>query len=589
MTWRTCFLVSGFSLTSVMAQDADGDGLPDTWEQANGSDSGVANADADFDRDHVTASEEAVHGLTPLGQWKATAIPSSGGIPIETLIEMNSQGNVAFTSRHIPPLNGRLFHTWLYRATNPGTLTSIPDFAFVYDMNDDEEIVGANFGNGTTGRLYQPWSGTQEYNIGFIDHTYSSSASTYPLRINNLGEITGSHNGLVFYQNFLGLIDAYEDDPYDFEFEDPNLQSFGFTDINDAGTLLGTYALGGVPKAFLYQQSDPTIPGYFFWTDFPSEFPTLPPGANYNPNDDDPADIDIESVVPAGLNDYGEFAGAYRAEGSAPANQGYRGIHYFDGEFSWDLIDPTILDENDNAPSVLGINDWPQMIYSYQAANGPYTSHLYHDHVKASPEDLPITNPAGGTRNFLSGARFITLSNHGHVLVKGKLPGDTADHLYVLELDHDSDSDGLPDDWEMANNVSDASANPDGDQFSNYEEFIYNLDPNVSDVVTDSGSLSLTGGPGLAGNDLDGDGIPNTVETLWGLNRDDDTDAALDADGDGLSNLAEFLAGTSAISMDTDRDGVIDSEELENGTDPRQSDIAQPLTTSSLVMLTPLQ
>ena len=47
-----------------------------------------------------------------------------------------------------------------------------------------------------------------------------------------------------------------------------------------------------------------------------------------------------------------------------------------------------------------------------------------------------------------------------------------------------------------------------------------------------------------------------------------DHDASPNSDNDELSNLAEFIIGTSATNPDTDNDGVSDSAEIENRTDP---------------------
>ena len=44
--------------------------------------------------------------------------------------------------------------------------------------------------------------------------------------------------------------------------------------------------------------------------------------------------------------------------------------------------------------------------------------------------------------------------------------------------------------------------------------------------------------------DSDGDGIPDAVETAWGLNPRDPTDADGDMDADGFTNLEEYLAKT---------------------------------------------
>ncbi|MGI9241081.1 MAG: lectin-like domain-containing protein [Verrucomicrobiales bacterium] len=95
--------------------------------------------------------------------------------------------------------------------------------------------------------------------------------------------------------------------------------------------------------------------------------------------------------------------------------------------------------------------------------------------------------------------------------------------------------------------------------------------------------------------DSDGDGLPNSWETFYGLDPDDnglnpnnngevgdpDQGAAGDPDIDTISNEDEFAVGTNPMSDDTDMDGLLDQFEdltgiyvnpTSTGTDPRLAD-----------------
>ena len=57
--------------------------------------------------------------------------------------------------------------------------------------------------------------------------------------------------------------------------------------------------------------------------------------------------------------------------------------------------------------------------------------------------------------------------------------------------------------------------------------------------------IEYFGGPGVAPVDTDNDGMPDDYEIANGFNPNDKTDAAKDFDKDGATNLAEYLAGTN--------------------------------------------
>ncbi|MEM1113381.1 MAG: sialidase family protein [Pseudomonadota bacterium] len=99
---------------------------------------------------------------------------------------------------------------------------------------------------------------------------------------------------------------------------------------------------------------------------------------------------------------------------------------------------------------------------------------------------------------------------------------------------------------------------------------VWDLDYDPTDDVLVAGTLgrgswSLASAHTLV--DGDNDGIPDFYEIENGLNRLLN-DALADDDSDNLGNLDEFLEGTQADDPDTDDDGILDGDEVANGTDP---------------------
>lgn len=147
-------------------------------------------------------------------------------------------------------------------------------------------------------------------------------------------------------------------------------------------------------------------------------------------------------------------------------------------------------------------------------------------------------------------------------------------------VDPDEDGDGLPDAWEDEHFTNTTAQNgtgdPDGDGLNNTEEFELGTDPNNADSdgdgINDGDEVANGGDPtdasdgGAASLDSDGDGLLDAWEQehFGDLNQT----GSDDPDADGLNNTAEQANGTDPNVADTDGDGVNDGEEIADGTDP---------------------
>ncbi len=203
------------------------------------------------------------------------------------------------------------------------------------------------------------------------------------------------------------------------------------------------------------------------------------------------------------------------------------------------------------------------------------------------------TNPAIAT---VDGAGVVTAVSSGTVLVAATVEGVIGSVSLTVALNVDSDSDGLPDDFEIANglnpnNPADAGFDPDNDGLTNLQEFQNGSSLTIADTdgdgLTDGEDVSRGLSP--IDPDSDDDGVLDGAEVAFGsdpLDADSDNDGLPDgvevrilgnplnaspngdADFDQLSNLDEVLLGTDPLDPDTDNDTVFDGVEVQLGCNP---------------------
>jgi len=152
------------------------------------------------------------------------------------------------------------------------------------------------------------------------------------------------------------------------------------------------------------------------------------------------------------------------------------------------------------------------------------------------------------------------------------------DALETDPRDGDTDSDGMPDGWEVNMQldplVDDAGDDPDSDTLSNLEEYGYGTHPKKPDTDSDGLDDNVeinTHGTDPVDSDSDDDGMPDGYEIAQSFDPNVD-DASDDADSDGLSNLEEYQHGTDPHDSDSDDDGMEDGWEVDNALNPKLDD-----------------
>ena len=154
----------------------------------------------------------------------------------------------------------------------------------------------------------------------------------------------------------------------------------------------------------------------------------------------------------------------------------------------------------------------------------------------------------------------------------------------------DVDGDGMPDSWEDTNgtnkNSADHLADKDGDGLINLQEFLNNTNPSVADTDADGASdylevMVLRTDPLVyTPFDTDGDGVLNMNDAF-----PNDPSESVDTDGDGtgnnadtdddndwLTDIEEAIFGSDPLNPDTDGENLGDHAESVWGTNPNDTD-----------------
>ncbi len=214
--------------------------------------------------------------------------------------------------------------------------------------------------------------------------------------------------------------------------------------------------------------------------------------------------------------------------------------------------DPCLADEDGD-----GLNDYEELLLGTDPQDDDSDDDGYND----GDEYFYMTNPNG-----TSDKNGNSVDDEQELINEGKPPiyvfndmdgdgilndgstGEDVNGNYVVDATEsdpynmDTDGDGLPDGWELTNNLSilvlnSCAADADQDGLSDRTEYLHGTLPGATDS--------------------DSDGMPDDWEILYGLDPTID-DSTGDLDGDTLTNLQEYELSINPRSADSDIDGIRD-------------------------------
>lgn len=593
--------------------DADRDGLSDDWETVHGLDPADASQgwrDPDYDR--LNNRREQAFGTTPFGTWAPLPLsgmipdgPRSGQdprFPTSTLATLNDFGEMARVSLESGQLLVSLFQNGAWGAPSPIPLPHVPlsvgevlrnNFGLMaieirVSTSGSESVLIVVRGSDGAIRLVgegQSWTDVTDLRLtdsGFlagrcVGPLPTASESVFRWRKGEL--LVLPHPGQVklkglgergqILEETLGL---YENGAW-------NASAAGPFVLGSYGEILPAsgYPTPGALFPYARYQSlsqhgevvsgvspvDPTevLRGY--------HARVLSRGGEFIVTEDDwlhlvdqPYLDDPE--IPVG-GDWIAGAGAsytYDPGGSSPS---YQFDFDYDDDGFWNALE-TQAGVSANDPT--RFPGWDaNVVVSDANRAGDFVGWIYRGTTRIDqPSGLEF--PANDAYlwqyrdfSYFGGADHIwVLNNTGSFIASDQIGVEAPDfatsglhvptHSFRLfRPSHDTDNDGMADDWEAFHSVASASADLDGDGLTAREEFVFGTSPNHTDT--------------------DGDGMRDAWELRHGANPVRRENALVgDSDGDTLDWRAEAIAGTDPYLADTDGDRVRDDWEVKHRRNP---------------------
>ena len=241
-------------------------------------------------------------------------------------------------------------------------------------------------------------------------------------------------------------------------------------------------------------------------------------------------------------------------------------------DFTHRIIDLTV--PNPKSPSWLAAQKSPLLLGQLKAISAPFYTRL----AAAYPTWLTTERTTNATNLPNSIFPWTTTPDDDQnkaTATLGQLKAVFSLRFETLPPEFvDSDYDGMPDNWEVANGLeplddADADGDPDGDGIQNQYEYALGFNPRLA---TTSGTPDST-------KDRDGDGMKDRQEAatgsfIWNSALQRYTfvrvlnwevpDANGDYDQDGLTNILELVNTTDVDDSDTDGDYLPDGWEIQN-------------------------